>query len=337
MKKKLTVLLFLLPVLLMATSCGNTFTDYKKAVEKTGRIEKGQSSAEFSITMESNTEGMSTEDRNRLSYYSSMNGSFQSVFDYSRNQGIHRNYMNLGGLGFDFDVYQNGEDKYAKLPVIGKYLRLDDLLKKAGEKKGSAENEEASYKMLSDDTLEALGEEWIGMLQEKDVFKGKDIVLTTPDGEVKTTVYTITLNDSQFKAFEEKAIVILSGDKNLRSSYKEIIRTYADYTEEADFNEVVAKMKEYLMRDTLNRFRYTAYVDIDGYIVNETIEMEISRDAKGPGEPKLIRFNLDVKKWGINKDQKLEFPELTKENTLKAEDLDQSVLSSFKDLFLIKK
>jgi hypothetical protein len=265
-----------------------------------------------------------------------MSGSFRFAFDESRNQGIYRNYLNLGGLGFDLDIYQNGEELYARLPIIGKYIKMNDLLEKTREIKANGESGEPPSKMISDKTLEAIKGAWVGMLQEKDVFKGKDIVLTTPDGEVKTTVYTITLSDSQFKAFEEKAINILSEDENLRSSFKELKGRYRNHADGADYNEFVSKIKEYIMKDTLGSFRYTAYVDIDGYIVNETIEMTIERDAKETGEPESIDFNLEIKNWDINKDQTLEFPELTEENTLKAEDLDQTMPSSFKDLFSIK-
>jgi hypothetical protein len=88
-----------------------------------------------------------------------------------------------------------------------------------------------------------------------------------------------------------------------------------------------------LKEDTVEKFQYTAYVDIDGYIVNETVEVKIKRDTAEQGEPKSIRFKLEMKNWDINKDQKFEFPVLTDENTMKSNDLDQTMPSLFKDLF----
>lgn len=338
MNKMFKLLTILMLVALTATGCGsNSLAGYKKAVEKTAQIEKGQCSAEFSMVMDFNTAGMSQEDMNQLNYYSRMSGNFQSAFDERISQGIYRSYMNLGGLGFDFDVYKNGEEVYAKLPVIGKYMRMDDLLKEAGESGITGTPGAADSKVISDDTLQALGAEWVGMLKEKDVFKGKDIILTTPDGEVKTTVYTITLNDSQLKDFEVKAVAILSQDENLRSSVNTIINQKSGLQPDAEFDELITKIKKYIMEDKLESFLYTAYVDIDGYIVNETIEIEIKRNAREQGEPKSISFRLDMKNWDINKEQQLEFPELTEENTLKKGDLDQTMLSSFKDFFSINK
>jgi len=309
MKRKLALIMVLLLIVLAAAGCGNNgLADYKKAVDKTDQITRGQKSGEFSLTMDFNTEGMTQEDINELNYYKNMSGSFRSAFDHSNNLGIYRNYLNLGGLGFDFDLYQNGDEKFVKLPIVGKYMKMDDLLKEA------TQGMEEQSIMISDETFEALSAEWVGMLKKEDVFKGKDIVLTTPDGEVKTTVYTITLNDSQVKALAENSINILSEDITLNSG------------------EFVAEMKEHILKEAIESFRYTAYVDIDGYIVNETIEVNIQREALEQGEPKTISFNLELQNWDINKDQKFEFPVLTDENTMKNDDLDQTMPSLFKNL-----
>ncbi len=327
MKRKLAMMMVMLLIVLTAAGCGNNgLADYKNAVDKTDQITKGQKSGEFSMTMDFNTEGMKQEDINELNYYKNMSGSFRASFDFSKNQGIYRNYLNLGGLGFDFDLYQNGDAMFVKLPIVGKYMKMDDILKEA-----SLSTEEQS-KMISDDTLETLSAEWVGMLKKEDIFKGKDIVLTTPDGEVKTKVYTITLNDSQVKALAENSINILSEDENLRTNFEDLMMKREDQTEAVNFDEFVAKIKEHVLQDTLESFQYTAYVDIDGYIVNETIEVIIKREALEKGEPKSIHFNMDLKHWDINKDQKFEFPVLTVENTMKTDDLDQTMPSLFKNL-----
>lgn len=328
MKRMIALIMVLLMTVPAVAGCGNnSLGDYKKAVDKTDQIVKGQNSAEFSTSLDFNTEGMTAEAVNELNYYKNMSGSFRSAFDSSSNQGVYRNYMNLGGLGFDFDLYQNGEEKFIKLPIAGKYMKLEDMLK-AAEQSGEKPSE-----LISQDTMKALGAEWVGILKQEDVFKGKDIVLTTPDGEVKTKVYTITLNDEQVKSLEENALTILAKDENLRANYEAVMEKKADWKKPASFEEFINKAKEQLKKDTVENFQYTAYVDIDGYIVNETVEVRIKRDAAAQGEPKSISFKLEMKNWDINKDQKFEFPVLTDENTMKSNDLDQTMPSLFKDLF----
>ena len=329
MKRKFVFAAALMMVLLaVLAGCGNTgLADYKRAAEKTDDITKGQNSAEFSLALDFNTEGLSRETINELNYYTNLSGSFRSAFDRSREEGIYRSYLNLGGLGFDFEIYHNGDEMFAKLPIVGKYMSMDNLAREADQ------TAEGRSQIISDDTLEALSAEWVGMLKKEDVFKGKDMVLTTPDGEVRTTIYTITLNDSQVKAFEEKAVSILSGDENLRSYLKSVIEKKEGKPATFDFDKFIGKIIEQVRKDTVESFQYTAYVDIDGYIVNETIEVRIRREAPEKGEPESISFHLDMKNWDINKDQKLEFPVLTEENTIDSNNFGQTMPSLFTDLF----
>lgn len=328
MKRNIALLTVLLLTVLAVIGCGsNSLADYKKAADKTDQIVKGQNSAEFSMTLDFNTEGLPPEALNELNYYKNVSGSFRSVFDTGRGQGIYRNYMNTGGLGFDFDLYQNGEEMFVKLPIVGKYMKLDDMLKEAEQ------GPDKTSRLISEDTMKALKAEWVGMLKQEDVFKGKDIVLTTPDGEVKTKVYTITLNDEQAKSLEENSLTILSKDENLKTNYEALMEKKAGRSKPPSFEELIAKAKDQVKKETVDSFQYTAYVDIDGYIVNETVDMKIKRDGTEQGEPKSIDFRLEMKSWDINEDQKLEFPVLTDDNTIKSKDLDQTMPLLFKYLF----
>lgn len=329
MKRILAVALVVLFIGVMLNGCGNnSLADYKKAVDKTDQITGGQSSGEFSVTIDFNTEGMAPEDIKELNYYKNISGSFKKSFDRSENKEICRNYINMGGLGFDIDIYLNGEEKFVKLPVIGKYMRMEELIKEIGN------STELQKEMLSDDTMGALSKAWVGMMKEEDIFKGKDIVLTTPDGEVKTKVYTITLNDAQIKSLGEKTIKILSEDETLRSNIDAMLKVHEDESKqtEFDFDQLIEKIKQSMSAETIESHQYTAYVDIDGYIVNEIIEVKITKEAVSAGEPKTIDFYLEINNWDINKDQNFEFPVLTEENTLKTNDLEQTMPTLFKNL-----
>lgn len=330
MKKRITSALILLLAVLtatVATGCGNSLEDYKKAAEKSAQVTKAQASGEFSVSMDFNTEGLTPQEISELNYYKNMSGNFRVVFDKSKEQKIYRNYMNMGGLGFDFEVFKNGEQMFIKLPIVGKYMELDNLLKQADQRPGEPPG------MISEETVEALGREWTDILKEENVFKGEDIILTTPDGEVKTTVYTITLNEGQLTELKEKAKVILEEDEYLRENFDSIIKKIADNSEAADPDGLADEVWGQIFTDTVESFQFTAYVDIDGYIVNETIELKTRRAESDKWEPKSYHFKLDINKWDVNKDQVIDFPELTVDNTLKAGELDQNMPALFKDLF----
>ena len=74
-------------------------------------------------------------------------------------------------------------------------------------------------------------------------------------------------------------------------------------------------------------------MDIDGYIANETTEFQLKNDSAAKGVPKSITFKMDSKNWDINKNQKLEFPVLTEENTLRFGDMNQTMPFVFENLF----
>ncbi len=329
MKRRIALALALLLVMLTAAGCGNSLEDYKNAVEKTGQIAKGQASGEFSMSMDFNTEGMTPQEISELNYYKDMTGSFRIVFDKSKEQEIYRNYLNMGGLGFDFELYKNGDEMFIKLPIVGKYMKIEDLVKRAEQSPGEPP------RMISEESAEALSKEWTDILTAENVFKGEDIVLSTPDGEVKTTVYTITLNETQLAELKEDVRTILSEDEYLRENFDAMIKEMTERAEaETGSPGVTAgEVWNQIFMDTVENFQYTAYVDIDGYIVDETIEFGAKHAAAEKGEPTAYRFALDIKKWDINKSQEFEFPELTEENTLKAGELDENMPSLFKDLF----
>ncbi|HOG63744.1 MAG TPA: hypothetical protein PLB33_09200, partial [Sedimentibacter sp.] len=128
MKRKIIfVTVFILILLILLTSCNtNNLIEYKKASDKTEQIIKGQTAGEFTMTTEINPAGLTAEEIKELNYIKDMNGSFSVVFDDEEEKTIIRNYLNFGGLGYDFEVYINGDEVSVKLPVVGKYLRINE-------------------------------------------------------------------------------------------------------------------------------------------------------------------------------------------------------------------
>jgi hypothetical protein len=335
MKRTIAALCAILLLALTITGCGsNGLEDYKKAAEKTGEIKSGQRSGQWNLTMDFDTVGMTQEEITDLNYYQNISGKCRTAFNKDRKQSISREYLNLGGLGFDFELYQNNGETVVKLPIAGKYVKLDELMKQAAESTGSEVKigQDKETKFLSDDTVKALSREWLGILDKDDVFKGKDIVITTPDGEVKTTVYTITLNDGQVKTLAQSSINILSKDESLKKTVETMTKEKKAISTD-EFDKLLLKGKEWIGKYEVEKFRYTAHVDINGSIVNETMEFQLKNDSAAKGVPKNIAFKLDLKNWDINQYQKLEFPILTEENTLRSDDMNQTMPFVFKNLF----
>ena len=324
MKKIITVVLILT---LLLTACNtNNLAEYKKAVDKTDQITKGQTLGEFTLITEFNQEGLTAEEIRELNYIKDMNGSYSVVFDDEEEKSIIKNYLNFGGLGYDFDVYINKEEMFMKLPVIGKYLKIDDM-------SSISEDMQTERQIVSEETIKEFSKKWISLMNEEDVFKGKDIVLTTPDGEVKTKEYIIKLSDEQIKALLNDSVEIFSQDKSLKKLYEENISSIAEPLKDKTFEEMLSEIKNNADKFNVENFSYTAYVDIDGYIVNEIIDIKFgSIDSEEIGIES-FSYNLNMKNWDINKKQNFDFPVLTDENTVNIEEMEQNMPVAIEDYF----
>ncbi len=326
--RKIIIAILALMLAISLSGCSlDSLGDYKKAVEKTDRIKKGHTSGEFLLAMDFNTEGMTGEQIRELNYFKDMKGSFDVAYDDEAKKGIFRNYLNFGGLGFDFDLFLDGEKAFMKLPVIGKYMRIDELQPQM------LQQPEEKIEPVSDETIKAINEKWLGMLKQEDIFLGKNIVLTTPDGEVKTTEYTIKLEDEQIKSLGEYALDMLSKDEKLKESYEEYIRKHVKDLKDTPVEKLLADMKESMREYTVESFSYTAYVDIDGYIVNEMLSISLKANSVKPATVAGIDYKLDIKNWDINREQSFEFPVLTGENTLDMDKLDENMPLLLEDMF----
>lgn len=325
MKRLLCAALALVLVISLSACNTSSLEEYKLASEKTDQIARGKVSGEFTTVTEYNTENMTAEEIKELNYYKDMKGSFNVSYDEEAGKSIFKNYLNMGGLGFDFEVFINGKEMFMKLPVVGKYMKLDEI--------ESNINVEESEEIISEETIDLITKKWISLMNEDDVFKGKDIVLTTPDGEVKTTEYVIKLNDQQIKTLFKESTDILARDEKLKSFYGEYIEKNSDGSDMKNFEDILADLKTGIDNYNVENFVYTAYVDIDGYIVNETIEVSakvIDSEEKGL---KSFSYSLELNNFDINKEQIFDFPVLTKDNTLSVDEMDESMPDMMKDLF----
>ena len=325
MKKILIVILALALIATTMTACNtDNLEQYKKAFEKTNQIKRGQSSGEMTVKLDFNTDGLSQEDIREINNFKEMSGSYNIIFDDEAEKAIFRNYINFGGLGYDFDMFFNGKEAAMKLPVVGKYIRIS-------EAQQADMDTESFNEMISDDTMKQIAEKWIGLMKEEDVFKGKDIIITTPDGDVKTTEYTVVLSNEQLKDLILEIVEIVSADEKLRSFYNENIIIKDDTDVDVSFDKILKDIEYSIDKFTIDNFKYNALVDIDGYIVNENLAYSI-RPTDEEITLKSAEYNLDVKTWDINKEQTFNFPVLTEENTMDTEN-SEDIPSLMEDLF----
>ena len=127
MKKILAVSLAVMLSLSLAACNTDNLAEYKKAVEKTEQITRGQFLADISMEMDYNNNGLTAEEIKELNYFKDLRANFNAVHDDEAEKAIFRSYMSFGGLGFDFDIYIHGEEVTMKLPFLGNYIKLNEF------------------------------------------------------------------------------------------------------------------------------------------------------------------------------------------------------------------
>ncbi|MBS4537912.1 hypothetical protein GOQ27_05530 [Clostridium sp. D2Q-11] len=317
MKKNISIFLIAL-IIFSFTGCkGSDLKSYGDAVEKTNSITKGQMELNMDMDLDINTQGMTEEELKAMNYFKTMKGKMRIKFDETE-KFISRNYFNFGGLGFDLDVFGNGEDIYLQMPIIGKYINVKEFDE---NKQSSQENE-----FISENSKVKISEKWVGFLQEDDVFSGKSTVMDTPDGEVKVTEYTIQMEKGKLKEFASYVINTVAKDENFRNNLANQINT-SNGNEQVTIDDIINNSEEMIEGANVGAFNYTAYVDIDGYIVKEVIK--VTMDSSDSEKINSATFNMNINRWGIEKKQEFDFPDINEDNILKESEIDQEMPFNF--------
>lgn len=298
-------------VLLFQFSCSNNYLeDYKEAVAKTDSIQKGQELVEIEWDVNIDTSKMSKEEVERFNYFRNVNARCNIIFNNETGKTISRNYFNFGGMGFDADYYDDGQQKYIKMPIVGKYIVIneEEIFKIVPD---GAYQEDLEF-TFNEEIFNEIEKVWLDLLEKKDVFRGENNIISTPEGEVKARKYSIVLEDSQVKRFVKEVITIIKESDEFKKANGKITTSWIDDCNFSDFS-------------------YEAYVDIDGYIVEENFHMKMEIIHEENIKP--TSFTLDIKgqKWDIEKDIEMDFPILTDENTLPFEKIQEGMPFMFKN------
>ncbi|WP_202709590.1 lipoprotein [Sporosalibacterium faouarense] len=321
--KRILMFLMVLVTALSLVACGEEdMATYKNAVNKTNEIMRGQSSYEITVNQEFNIDGLTPEEIKDINYFKKMVLESRSQFNSDKKKVIAHNYSNFGGMGFDTDFYMNNDEVFMKMPIIGKYMNLQGLLKK--------EDDEANEQIISQDTIQKIKDNWIGILNEEDVVSGEKSLLSTEEGEVKATLFSISLTDKQIKKLVNNTINDLLDDNNLTR----MMEKFVNYEEKSiSLDEIVNKIRESISSSNITDFKYQVYIDIDGCIVQSNMTMEIEYPDAEIGEIKSQEINMITNVWDIEEEQSFNFPSLTEDNTLQQGEINQGIPFMFEDIF----
>lgn len=318
---KKTILILIIFTLIIST-IGCTQSDlenYKAAMDKTYNMSKGSSIMEIESSTKYNTEGLNEELIKMLSKFENTKITVKSYFDNDIKRSKDEGYLVIGELGYDFNIYSVDEKYYIETLFLDlkdkKYIELDiEEMVIGGEK--------------SEDLFKAFATKWSEIINEENVMKGEKVLITTDDGEVKSREFTIDLKDEQLK----ELLVYFIEEIEKNDEYMDFIEEGIYFTNEEEklteveqkekYKVVFTELKNFIINAKNMKLYYKAYIDIDGYVVQEDINFSFENETVGSGEFESIKFEMVNQYTNIEKEQNLDFEAPSIQESIKLGDID---------------
>lgn len=305
--------LFLIGILILLTGCSKGYLEvYQEAVVKTELINEAKEVNELSIDFEFgdsvlNNLEIDTKLFEHIVYIQN------TKFNKKENKIITRQFLGSDTIGFDTTYYNNEGVEYLDLPMVGKLVTLDDILNYFE----IIDNNEEFTNVISKESIKKISQLWLNLVEEEDVVNLGNEVVDTPEGEVKVKKVLIRATDNQIKVFIKKILDVLRDD----SEFMKNISTYPlvsidedgeleEIENMLDADEILNSWEELLKNISFLKFEITTYIDIDKFIVNEELEVEIIFEGELNKYIKSIKFKNFYELYDINEKNEFIFPEL---------------------------
>jgi len=325
-------------VLVVVTGCSeNTLEDYKEALIKTENIEQGKSEIRVDLNMTFETEGLDEETIRELKTFENIVFEGKTSFDMKEESRkvVSKNFISLGGLGIHVDYHQDGDRVALYIPMVGKFIDLN----MSDMENMSPENEklgELTQVDLSDETLRSLDVLWRETFEADDVIKGEKSTMETPEGDVRVVKFTVTPDEMQIKDFVFDAVNILINDE----SVKELTSLMREKSVDGEtalidveiLDDFETQLNEFMQSWTVKSFEVVDFIDVDGYIIQSNTNLEIETTSLNAGAMKSMVLTITSDIYEIEKGQNIEFPELTDDNSISIDGLQQGLPSTYENL-----
>lgn len=318
MKKTILILMIFALVISTIGCTQSDLENYKAAMDKTENMIKGSSVMEIETSTNYNLDGLDEELIKMLKTFEETKIIVKSYFDKDIKRSKDEGYLVLGELGYDFNVY-GVDEKYYIEPLFfnlkdKKYIELNI-------------EEMISENQKSEDLFKAFANKWSEIINEENVMKGDKVLITTDDGEVKSSEFTINLNDEQLKElllffiqkFEENDEYMNLLEEGIYYSNEEQL---TDEEKKEMYATVFEELKSFIKNAKDMNLFYKAYIDIDGYVVQEDIKFSFENESASSGALENIEFKMVNQYTNIEKEQDLGFDDPTPEQSIILDDID---------------
>lgn len=338
MKRKTSAIIFtLILVLTIMSGCSdNSYESYLNAVEKTENASKYSGEFSMEVNSEVNTDGLSDEELRNVNLYN--NFEVENVYKSDKALGLLESnlYINFGGLGFDIKYYDDSKAAFIKMPIVEKYVYMDDLSSLNSGSNFESEDMQIQTMdfnnmsdLVSDETKEELTKLWKDAIESNNVVKGKESLIETKEGEIKATKYTIKYEDKVFKELILESMMIIYKDEKFKEAG---LISFKDGTNDIEFDIDLIR-KEFIDLLVIENFELNAFIDIDGYIVKEDMDFVMSSTSTKVNMLEKISVSYTSKNFNFEKDQNILIPDTDSLEFMTKEEMETGLPSLFEDVF----
>lgn len=312
--KPLGAVILTLGIALGTSGCsGSDFEALEKAEVKTEAASTGISTVDFQINNDMVTTGLTAEQLKIVNYMKAVAYKGEYSFDKAKDQAISQSWVNFGGIGFDFTYYKDQDKQFIRYPVLKKYIDLNQFT--------STGNQSFS---LSPETQKALGEIWNKLYTKDTVKQVEKTFVTTTEGDVKATRYDVIASGDAVKAAIIESQKLIMADEAVKAKL-------ASAMSEAKASGESVQITGLPEDAVLKNFYMSAYVDADGYLIKETVAMELSMpEAKSYW--KGTDFSMTTTYSKLGQPLKLDIPQVTKADMMTEEEMQRNMPAAFSDL-----
>lgn len=314
MKKTIFILLALSLVFGLMGCSKSNMTEYSNAVKKTAELKKGEELLEIKIKNEFDLSKFTEEGKMIFGLFEDISLSAKGKIDKNQKKQMVETNLKIAGFNTDFNLYALDDKFYIEIinPVVNdkKYIEFDQA------EQIIVLDDDVPQIGLSEDTIKKIKDKWLDMVSEENIFKGKNILITTDSGEVKATEYTININHEQFIELSSYVIDTIIANRDIHK----ILESEEGFSSEKINN--LFNIVKYRLENAIDLgYNYKAFIDKDGYIVEQNMEFVFLSDQIY-GLP-ISKSEISIKSQILNlgKTPKFEFEEPNENNTIKIEDM----------------
>lgn len=302
-KRILSVVITGIFIMAILTGCmgGEDYASYLDAVKKTEDIQSGVDKVEVVVQSTFNEallQKVDKEDADAFRQLGLVKVTLEDRFNHADNQSIYDVFYYSNALGMDFKVFMKGPSEvYLKLPFMSDIYTVGEAFKGFSE-----EPEDLST------FFKGVGLSWSSMLKAENIFIGEKTIITNDDGEVKATKFSVKPTSAQLDSFlRQLREEILANKETLFTYLKDMQYSDGeDFMTESDFETMVDAIFNSM---TITRYEETAFVDLDGYIIDEMVTLELkyatSETFNNLFETQTI--SIHTTRWDIERKQELDF------------------------------